>query len=547
MEITSMDTPSKASSLALLSKGVGLGFILITLICCSALWYQSRITADFEELIKQDMAHAADIQRMNYLFKVQVQEWKNVLIRGHDPELRTKYWKAFQSREAEIQTIGKQLLSHLEDGPGKQKTQAFMSSHEKMATDYRAGYEAFAEAGFDHIAGDAAVKGIDRESAKLLSEAQALLTDAAISITDVNVRNAHTVMAVVIPLTLILVLIIACAIIISMNRMIISPLRGLMVGIHRLTTGDYSQPVSVQARGELGELANNVNVMQHGLRKMVDNMKNSASTLDDNAQQLHQMMAGMLQQSDDVQSRTELLATATNEMTAAAQEVAGNASGAAEAALQADQGAQNGIRVMNETISAINHLADDVQNVADVMNRLASDTHRIGSVLDVIKGIAEQTNLLALNAAIEAARAGEQGRGFAVVADEVRTLAQRTQESTEEIHQIITNVHTGTQDAVNAMQVSQDRTSQCVTLSQQAGDAITGVTASVESIKGMNTQIATAAEEQSSVADDINANINGVAMLAQETHEAVASSQEISTKLSELAGSFRSMAANYKT
>jgi len=319
-----------------------------------------------------------------------------------------------------------------------------------------------------------------------------------------------------------------------------------MAGIKRMTQGDYTQPVNTKAKGELAQLASDVNVMQHGLRNMIEDMKSSATVLDDNSQRLQSMMTGMLRQSDEVQTRTELLATATNEMTAASQEVAGNASGAAEAAMQADQNAQDGIKVMNNTIGSINQLADDVQNVASVMNKLASDTSKIGSVLDVIKGIAEQTNLLALNAAIEAARAGEQGRGFAVVADEVRTLAQRTQESTEEIHQIISTVHNGTKDAVHAMQVSQDRTAQCVTLSQQAGETISNVTAAVETIKGMNTQIATAAEEQSSVADDINANINGVASLAQESHEAVESSREISQKLSSLASSFRQLSSQYK-
>ena len=542
-----MDTDTNTSTLSLLSKGVGLGFVLITLICCSALWYQSRIVSQFETLVTEDLNHVSAIQNMNYLFKVQVQEWKNVLLRGHQQERRERYWTAFQQRESEIQDIGKGLLQHLAPGDGREEVTSFLAAHKKMAGAYREGYQKFIDSGMDHKSGDAAVKGIDREPAELLASAVAKLSQNAQSKAEANANAVKSLIAVIIPVALVAVVVIAGTVIFAMNRLIINPLHSLMVGIKHMTNGDYAHPIRTDAKGELGQLASDVNSMQRGLRAMVEGMKNSASTLDDNAQRLRQMMNNMLRQSDDVQRRTELLATATNEMTAASQEVAGNASGAAEAAQQADQGAQNGIRVMNDTISAINHLSEDVHNVATVMNKLAADTSRIGSVLDVIKGIAEQTNLLALNAAIEAARAGEQGRGFAVVADEVRTLAQRTQESTEEIHQIISNVHNGTQDAVHAMQVSQDRTAKCVTLSQQAGEAITSVTLAVEAIKGMNTQIATAAEEQSSVAEDINANINGVALLAQESHESVASSREISEKLSDLAGNFRDMAAKYKT
>ncbi|RLU01238.1 MAG: methyl-accepting chemotaxis protein [Ketobacter sp.] len=543
----SMDANTNTNTLSLLSKGVGLGFVLVTLICCSAIWYQARIVSHFEVLVTEDLAHVSAIQKMNYLFKVQVQEWKNVLLRGHDAARREKYWAAFQEQESEIQELGKGLLQHLAPGEGKEEVSNFLSAHKSMAGAYRDGYQKFIAAGLDHKAGDAAVKGIDREPAQLLADAVAKLSEMAQSKAESNADEVNSLIAIIIPTALVAVIVIAGTVIFAMNSLIISPLQSLMLGIKQMTRGDYTHPITTSAKGELGQLAGDVNTMQQGLRKMVESMKTSASTLDDNAQHLQQMMSNMLRQSDDVQTRTELLATATNEMTAASQEVAGNASGAAEAAQQADQGAQNGIRVMNDTITAINQLADDVQNVATVMNKLAADTSRIGSVLDVIKGIAEQTNLLALNAAIEAARAGEQGRGFAVVADEVRTLAQRTQESTEEIHQIISNVHNGTQDAVHAMQVSQERTAKCVTLSQQAGEAITSVTSAVEAIKGMNTQIATAAEEQSSVADDINANINGVAVLAQETHESVASSREISEKLSELGAQFRKMASQNKT
>ncbi|MEE2732171.1 MAG: methyl-accepting chemotaxis protein [Pseudomonadota bacterium] len=542
-----MDATRNSSTLSLLSKGVCLGFALVTLICCGAIWYQSRIVSQFETMVTEDLAHVSTIQDMNYLFKVQVQEWKNVLLRGHDPARREQYWSAFQEREQEIQTLGNELLQHLATGDGQEEVTAFLASHRTMAGAYRDGYQQFIAAGLDHKAGDAAVKGIDREPAQHLSAAVTKLNQIALQKAEANAREARGLIAVIIPLSLLAVIVIASAILMIMNKLIIAPLQSLMVGIRHMTRGDYTHPINTTAKGELGQLSSDVNEMQLGLRAMVENMKHSASTLDDNAQRLQTMMNNMLRQSDDVQNRTELLATATNEMTAASQEVAGNASGAADAALKADQGAQHGIQVMNGTITAINRLADEVQNVANVMNKLAADTDRVGSVLDVIKGIAEQTNLLALNAAIEAARAGEQGRGFAVVADEVRTLAQRTQESTEEIHQIINNVNNGTQNAIQAMQVSQDRTANCVTLSQQAGEAISSVTIAVEAIKGMNTQIATAAEEQSSVAEDINVNINGVALLAQETHESVASSREISEKLSELAGSFRTMAARYRT
>lgn len=541
-----MDTSKGKGSLSLLSKGVALGFLLVSLICVSVIGYQYTTLKDFERLVVEDLDHANSVQTMNYLFKVQVQEWKNVLLRGHDKDKLDKYWGSFQKREAEIQDVGKTLLTHLSDESSKNKVANFLTAHQKMAAAYRAGLEQFKQSGFDHKAGDQAVSGIDREPAQLLAEAVEMIITQSQNMAQRNTQRSSTMAAVVIPLVLVTVLIIVGGVIYAMNNLVISPLNSLMTGIKRMTQGDYTQPVSTKAKGELAQLANDVNIMQHGLRNMIEDMKSSATVLDDNSQRLQNMMAGMLRQSDEVQTRTELLATATNEMTAASQEVAGNASGAAEAAMQADHSAQDGIKVMNNTIGSINQLADDVQNVASVMNKLASDTSKIGSVLDVIKGIAEQTNLLALNAAIEAARAGEQGRGFAVVADEVRTLAQRTQESTEEIHQIISTVHNGTKDAVQAMQVSQDRTAQCVTLSQQAGETISSVTAAVETIKGMNTQIATAAEEQSSVADEINANINGVAALAQETHESVENSREISQKLSSLASSFRQLSSQYK-
>lgn len=541
-----MESTSKTHLLSLLSKGIGAGFLLVTLICCGAIWYQSTIIKDFEELINEEVASKEQVLHLNYLSKLQIQEWKNVLLRGSDRDQREKYWSAFRKTGDDIQQKGGKLIQGL-DGEVKDKVQSFITAHSEMATAYQQAYNQFVDSNYNPQVGDSAVKGIDRESAKILNEAVALLSEMETQHTKSAMNAESTVTYTVIPIALVAVLLIAGGVIYAVNNFMVQPLNTLISGIQSMSRGDFSQAIDCDAKGEIGILMNDVGVMRDSLVTMIRQVNNSATMLDDSSNSLQNMMGELLSQSDNVQNRTQLLATATNEMTYASQEVANNASGAAEAAQEADAGAREGTEVMNNTIASVNQLEADVQNVANVMSKLSEDTSKIGSVLDVIKGIAEQTNLLALNAAIEAARAGEQGRGFAVVADEVRTLAQRTQESTEEIHQIISAVSSGTHDAIKAMEISQQRTAESVELSQKAGTAINSVTQAVDAIKGMNTQIATAAEEQSSVADDINSNINGVAQLAQETHEVVEQSRDITKKLADLASNFRSLAGQYRT
>ncbi|WP_421666952.1 methyl-accepting chemotaxis protein [Pseudomonas putida] len=232
-------------------------------------------------------------------------------------------------------------------------------------------------------------------------------------------------------------------------------------------------------------------------------------------------------------------------MSATVQEVAQNAEQASMAATNADQQAQLGDQVVSEAINRIEQLAGQMDHCLAAMQHLAGESQRIGSILDVIKSVSEQTNLLALNAAIEAARAGEAGRGFAVVADEVRGLAQRTQQSTEEIEQLIESLHSGTDQVTSLLDNSKRLTEQSVELSRKAGDALSQITDTVSSIQGMNQQIATASEEQSVVAEQINRSVISVRDASDQTSAASEQTAASSGELEQLGQQLRGMVGRF--
>lgn len=243
---------------------------------------------------------------------------------------------------------------------------------------------------------------------------------------------------------------------------------------------------------------------------------------------------------------TEQVATAMNEMSATVQEVAQNAEEAAAAAQKADTQAKTGNKALQVALADINQLSEDVNQSAEAIQRLNKDSSSIGTVLTVINSIAEQTNLLALNAAIEAARAGEAGRGFAVVADEVRNLAHRTQESIGQIEQLIANLQHGSQNAVEMMDNSRTMAHLTLEHAQQAGDELAAIMRTVSEIQAMNIQIATAAEEQSAVAEEINASVVNVNNIADQSAAAVEETSASSAELARLGQSLQSLVARFK-
>lgn len=321
-------------------------------------------------------------------------------------------------------------------------------------------------------------------------------------------------------------------------RGVTAPLKRVAASFEDIADGDGNLDIRLPAEGqdETARLARAFNRFIERIRDTVEQVAMSAIKLapavdsfSSGAEKTHN---GMLHQ----QRETEQIAAAVNEMSATVHEVASNTSLAADAANQADQQTSTGKQVVGTAINAINDVAAEMERIAEVIARVNDDSQRIGSVLDVIVGIAEQTNLLALNAAIEAARAGEQGRGFAVVADEVRSLAQRTQRSTEEIRGMIEGLQSGASQAVGVIEEGRKSTAISVEQAGQAGDALDGILQAVDTINAMNTQIATASEEQSAVADEINRNISRISdVTMQTTNDAAALSNESETlvKLSE--------------
>jgi len=299
--------------------------------------------------------------------------------------------------------------------------------------------------------------------------------------------------------------------------------------------GDLTRRLSTDRADELSSIAGGFNSFLNKLQSMISQVVSSVQKVSDSSENTADIALRTNQGVQKQLAEIELVATAVHEMTATAQDVARNATHAAEAANHADQAANQGRRIVQSTSSAIAALASEIGRAVGVVQALAKDSENINAILVAIRGIAEQTNLLALNAAIEAARAGEQGRGFAVVADEVRNLAQKTQQATEEIQAMIQQLQHGTREVVWVMEDSQAKTDDSVRQAAEAAQALESITQAVSVINDMNTQIASAAEEQSAVAEDINRNVTTIGQVANQVAGGADEASQASAELTKLA------------
>ena len=330
-----------------------------------------------------------------------------------------------------------------------------------------------------------------------------------------------------------------------LTNSITRPIADALTAAEHIAEGNLTRPITVDGKDEAGRLLAAMQTMQNKLRDTLHRISGSATQLASAAEELNavtdESARGLSRQNDEI----EQAATAVNEMTSAVEEVARNATSTSEASKAATSSAGDGRDLVMETVGAIERMSSDVQSTAELIGNLAEESRDIGKVLDVIRGLADQTNLLALNAAIEAARAGEAGRGFAVVADEVRALAHRTQQSTSEIERMIGSIQSGTEHAVDSMRNSTERAESTLNIAKGAGLALDTINSAVEEINERNLVIASAAEEQAQVAREVDRNLVNIRDLSAQSTDGANQTSAASTELSRLAVDLNTMVARF--
>lgn len=329
-------------------------------------------------------------------------------------------------------------------------------------------------------------------------------------------------------------------------RSISRPLTNVNAMLNTLANGDLTGRLDDSANDEFGELAGNINKLINNLRHLVEGIADRSAQLAIAAEESSSISAQSRNSMQEQRSQVEQIAAATQEMSSTTSEVASGAAKALEEIQHSDEEATRVQIISTENKRTIEALAEEIKNASEVINQLSENSANIGGILDVIRGIAEQTNLLALNAAIEAARAGEQGRGFAVVADEVRTLASRTQQSTEEIQDMIERLQSDSARAVDVMERGRNQAEACVTQSDEASLALNAISESVHQASDSSTAIATAAEQQSATAHDISEKLEAIVVLAEQAEVGAQQTSQASDEVAKLSAEMQDSVKTFR-
>jgi methyl-accepting chemotaxis protein len=513
---------------------LGLGILSVGLIAFVISGLLAGKIEQYGELIEEEVNATTMADSINLNFKRQVQEWKNVLLRGYDDGDREKYWQRFLDRHNEVQTDAKAFLQLDIEPSLLNDMRQFKEIHQNLKSQYMRGYETFQQNAYSHRVGDDAVRGIDREPTNLLEGLSEKLHKQGVN--ESNTLKARASLTIfwgsAVILTAIVVSMVLC--VWFMSNKVVHPITALIEHLYKVSKGNFHDELAFYRNDEIGQMSKAIEVLRQSLKNTCTNMSEVQNNLETVCGSLLDSAKAIDMGAKDQDRGTAQVKNSMSKMTQMAQRITDSANEASVAASRANDYASQSILVMQETIDTITHSSGQINKTAYVINKLDDDAKAVGTVLDVIKSIAEQTNLLALNAAIEAARAGEQGRGFAVVADEVRTLAAKTQQSTEEIQGIIANVQTGAKNAVAAIQLGEVNAQISVDKVLEADTNLKSVTGSITQINELNKQIADAIAEESEVAVAIEKNILRLAEIAAVNKQLAESCNEDNVTLTQV-------------
>lgn len=502
--------------------------------------------SQYDRVIERTLMAQSTALRANLEFKRQVQEWKNTLIRGADADQMDKYWGQFNDRHESVQQWVNELLPLLETWPELQSiAEQFLNDHRTMQTAYSAGRNDYIAAGFDIAVGDRAVSGIDRAPSAALDQLVdelAVLSEAQTTQVEQSAQNRVRMSFV---LTGVVVAVVALISSLLVQRWLVTPLLRVRHSLALLSTGKLNEPCDYQSTDEVGDIAESSRVLEAFLKENVETMKTTSDKLSEASGHMATMSDQLSTQAHEQMAATDQVSTAVQEMSHSAEEVARNSQDTSEITRTTTEKTLASAKTAASAKHSAKELVSDLTTSAEDIRKLAENTANVSGVLDVIRGIAEQTNLLALNAAIEAARAGEQGRGFAVVADEVRTLAQRTQESTAEIETILEKVRNSSEKAVESIDNGQSRSQGVENEIADASEMLDEIAALIEEINEKNLQIASASTEQTQVTNNISELTEDIHTTSEATSGQIDQARSVSAELSDLVSQFNSQISRF--
>lgn len=488
---------------------------------------------------------------MQLTFKKQVQAWKDILLRGSDPESLKKYESEFLKLDAEVQKDGQEVRALTSDPAIKAQVDAFLSAHAELGKQYKGALPKFEKSrGRDFHTADAALKGKDRPVTDAIDQiVEAVNNNTKLYQQAYREQLATQIkwMAVGAALFILALLFVGAYIVRSISQTTTQLISHLTHQASDMREGKADLTKIIRASNdEFGEIAGAFDTFTAAARDIMCRLANHSEQL---ASATEEMSSGAGQSAETarVQSdQTHQVATAMQEMSATVQQISEHSEKAASASQNAAQAARRGGQVADETLTTMRSIAESTKAVASRITELGKSSEQIGKIIAVIDDIADQTNLLALNAAIEAARAGEQGRGFAVVADEVRKLAERTTKATKEIATMIESIQEETKNAVQAMEKGSREVQVGVEKTTASGAALEEIIKVSEQVGDMISQIATAAVEQSSASEQINGNVSQISSSTQESSATANEMARACQDLSSLAFDLQVMVSNFK-